>query len=134
MKFEEQYEDVLQNIEAGIVQVYHQQPALSDWDVEMALEALIQFFNAEARGKPIELRQLPGVQAEVVRAVKAMCEWRLGRGEVLDEHDRPVDLQLTPITPAEMVACLKRIRKSVQFWTKSRGRQGYFDYIVTFLS
>jgi hypothetical protein len=133
MKFEEQYEDVLQNIEAGIVQVYHRQATLSDWDVEMALEALIQFFNAEARGKPIELRQLPGIQEEVVRAAKAMCELRLGRGQLLDEHDQPIELSLSPITVPEIVACLKRIRKSVQFWTKSGGRQGYLNYIVEFV-
>lgn len=34
---------------------------------------------------------------------------------------------------AEIVACLKRLRKSVQFWTKSGGRQGYLNYIVEFL-
>ncbi len=133
MTFEEQYESVLQNIEAGVVQVYHQRPELSDGDVELALEALIQFYNAEVRGKPIALRELPGIQGEAVRAAKAMCELRLGRGELLDEHDQPIDLQLTPITPAEIVACLKRLRKSVQFWTKSGGRQGYLTYIVEFL-
>ncbi len=133
MKVEEQYEDVLQNIESGIVQVYQQHAALSDWDVEAALEALIQFFNAEARGKPIEVRQLPGIQAEVVRAAKAMCELRLGHGQLLNEHDRPIDLQLSPLTPTEIVVCLKRVRKSVQFWTKSGGRQGYLNYIINFV-
>src|SRR5512141_1307935 len=124
MTFEEQYEDVLQNIESGIVQVYHQRPELSDWDVELALEALIQFYNAEARGKPIVLRELPGFQGEVVRAVHAVCEWRLGRGQVLDEHDWPMTLSVAPLTTSDIAACLKRIRKSVQFWTKSGGRQG----------
>ncbi len=133
MKIEEQFEDVLQNIESGIVQVYQQHPALSDWDVELALEALIQLFNAEVRGKPIELHQLPGVLGEVVRAAKAMCELRLGRGQLLDEHYQPIEFQLTPLTPAEIVACLKRLRKSIQFWGKAGGRQGYLNYIVNFV-
>ena len=126
MKIEEQFEDVLQNIESGIVQVYQQHP-------ELALEALIQLFNAEVRGKPIELHQLPGVLGEVVRAAKAMCELRLGRGQLLDEHYQPIEFQLTPLTPAEIVACLKRLRKSIQFWGKAGGRQGYLNYIVNFV-
>jgi hypothetical protein len=132
MKFEEEYEDVLQNIEFGIVSVYHQHSELVDWDVEEALSALIHYYTAEARDKPVELHALPGVQAEVVRAVKAACDWRLGREQLLDEHDQPVELPVLT-TLDEIVACLKRIRKSVQFWSKSAGRQGYLGYIETFL-
>jgi hypothetical protein len=130
MKVEEQFEDVLQNIESGIVQVYHAHPELVDWDVEAALEALLQFYHAEARQKPADLRRLAGNQAEVLQAARVMCEWRLGRARMFDERDQPIGSPVKPLTAAEIVACLKRLRKSVQFWGKAGGRQGYLNYIV----
>jgi hypothetical protein len=133
MKVEEQFEDVLQNMEAAIVSVYHAHPELADWDVEAAYEALIQFYQAEARQRSASLRQLAGMQAEVLQAVQAICEWRLGRAPLHDERDQLVETPSAPLTLAEMIACLKRLRKSVQFWGKSGGRQGYLNYIVNFI-
>jgi len=133
MQIEDQFLDVLQNIESAIVSVYHTHPELADWDVEAALESLTQVYHAEARHKSAEPRQLTGNQAEVVRAVQAMCEWRLGRAPLQDERDQLVERPSAPLTTTEMIACLKRLRKSVQFWTKSGGRQGYLNYIVNFI-
>jgi hypothetical protein len=132
MKVEEKYEDVLQNIEWSVVSVYHAHPELTDWDVEVAYDTWVQFYNAEARHKPADLRQLAGAQAEVLDGAQTMCEWRLGRGAMFDEHAQPVQVE-NPITAAEIVACLKRLRKSVQFWTKAGGRQGYLNYISEFV-
>ena len=132
MKIEDKYVDVLQNIESRVVATYHAHPELTDWDVEVAYEALMQFYNAEARQKPTDLRHLAGNQAEVLDAVRAMCEWRLGREAMFDGRDRPIGVEI-PITASEIVACLKRLRKSVQFWTKAGGRQGYLNYIIEFV-
>ena len=133
MKVEEQFEDVLQNIEFSVVSVYHAHPELVDWDVEAALEALIQFYQAEVRQKSANLRPLAGLQAEVARAAQAMCDWRLGRAPLHDERDQPIELKSAPLTAADMVACLKRLRKSIQFWGKAGGRQGYLNYIINFI-
>ena len=66
MRIEEKYEDVLQNIESGVVSVYHAHPELTDWDVEVAYEALMQFY--QRRGSPEAGRPAStgGHQAEVV--------------------------------------------------------------------
>ena len=133
MKVEEQFEDVLQNIESGVVSVYHAHSELVDWDVEVAYEALIQFYQAEARQRPAGLRQLTGNQAEILRAAQVMCEWRLGRAPLHDERDQQIELKAKPLTATDMEVCLKRLRKSVQFWNKSGGRQGYLNYIVNFI-
>jgi hypothetical protein len=132
-RIEEKYEDVLQNIESGVMSVYHAHPALTDWDVEVAYEALIQFYQAEVRQKPVSLRQLDGLQAATVSAAQAMCEWRLGRETMFDKHDQPIGFSMEPIAVADLVACLKRLRKSVQFWTKAGGHQGYLNYIREFV-
>ena len=133
MRIEEKYEDVLQNIESRIMSIYRVHPELTDWDVEVAYEALIQFYQAEVRQKPATLRQLDGLQAETVSAAQAMCEWRLGRETMFDEHDQPIESSVEPMAVVDLVACLKRLRKSVQFWTKANGRQGYLNYISEFV-
>jgi hypothetical protein len=133
MKFEEQYEDVLHNLEFGIVQVYHRHPELVDWDAEAALNALMVFYNAQAQGKSAELRVLPSLQGEVARSVRVMCELHLGQGSLLDENDQPVEFGLPPKTIEEIIACLKRIRKSIQRWNKGGGRQGYLNFIKDYV-
>jgi hypothetical protein len=139
MRFEEQYEDVLQNIEFGIVRVYQEHPEMTDWDALIALESLIRTYSAEAQGKPVTPRALTGSSGEVAESVKAMCEWRLGRNSWADEGGRAlVDEGGRPIEPApktvdEIVACLKRIRRSIERWNKQGGRQGYLKFVSHFV-
>src|SRR5687767_4457157 len=68
-KFEERYEDVLQNIEFSIVRVHRERPDLLDYDVDAALEALISRYGAEARGRTPREHALPGLRGEVYDAV-----------------------------------------------------------------
>ena len=132
-KFEEEYMAVLHNLEFGIVQVYRQHPELVDWDAEIALDALIAFYNAQVQGKSAELRVLPGLQKEVAHFVQAMCELHLGRTSLRDKNDQPLKFGTTPNTIEEIIACLKRIRKSVQRWNKEGGRQGYLNFIKDYV-
>ncbi len=132
-KFEEKYLDVLQNIESGIVRIYRQRPELTDWDTMDAVEALIRHYTAEARNRPPPTIHLSELTQLVFDSVKAMCEWRLGREHLLDQDDRPLDLDLEPKTVDEIIACLKRIRRSIQFWQKKGGQQGYLTFISEFV-
>ncbi len=131
--FEEKYEDVLQNIEFSIVQIYRAHPEMTDAEALNAVEATIRFYQAEANKRnPPPLRLSPLAQ-EAFNSAKAMCEWRMGRTHVLDEKNQPVDVEMTPRTVHEIVACLKRIRRSIEFWNKRGGRQGYLNYVIEFL-
>lgn len=38
----------------------------------------------------------------------------------------------TPLQPVGLVLCLKKIRKSIDFWTKERGRQGYLNFVAEY--
>jgi hypothetical protein len=38
------------------------------------------------------------------------------------------------ISVPELIACLKRLRKSVRFWNEQGGRQGYLNYVREFLA
>ena len=132
-RFEDEYLDVLQNIEFAIINVYRQHPELTDWDALDAVEALIRVYTAEARGRPrpdIRLNDLPQT---VFEFVQAMCEWRLGREEMLTSNDQPVDMSIEPKSVDEILACLKRIRRSIRHWTKEGGRRGYLDFVAQFV-
>jgi hypothetical protein len=131
MNFEEELEDVLQNIEFAIMRVYRENSALTDYEVLSAIETLIRRYTAESNGKQLDLRSLEGLSQKVTDGVKGMCEWRLGRHRLGDDQGNPVDVP--PHTLEEIIACLKRIRKSINHWNKHGGRQGYLNYISNFL-
>ncbi len=62
-----------------------------------------------------------------------MCEMRLGRDSMRDKKGKEVKLDMKPITVEEIIACLKRIRKSVEGWYKRGGRRGYYEFIRQFV-
>lgn len=127
--FEVEHEDVLQNIEAAIIGVYRREPELLDYDVDAALEALISRYVAEVAGREPREHGLDGLRREVYDAARAMCEWRLGRQAMAGALPRDGERK----TPDEVLACLRRIRRSVQRWTKQRGRQGYLDFVSRYV-
>ena len=134
MKVEEQYSDVLQNIETAIVTAYEDDPKLLDLDVIDALDALIRGYGLEEQGRDFRDPRLSGPAQRVHALSRSMCEWRLGRQPLNPgdpEGDRP---PVGEISVAELVLCLKRIRKSVRLWNDKRGRQGYLEYVREFLS
>jgi hypothetical protein len=129
---EEQYLDVLQNIEFGIVRVYHEHDDLVDFEVEQALSSLIREYKADQRDRTFDPPDLAPVVREVYDSVRQMTEWRLGREVPFKEGDVPFEL-LEPLSLDEMIACLKRVRKSVRKWNKRGGRQGYLQFIEQFV-
>lgn len=134
MNVEEKYQDVLQNLEGAIVVYYRANPDLIDAEVETAMDWLIKIYSAEAQGKTSSPRSPRGTSGQVAEAVKMMCELRLGRREVEaeDEEGNPVELDIKPLAPSEIVECLKRIKSSLKMWTKQGGRQGYLKFVNRF--
>ena len=128
--FEDQYLDVLQNIEYAILSVYRENPDLLDYDVDKVLNLLWTEYRHEKQDKTTPAPQLGANAQRVYARVQSMCEWRLGRQKLEAEKDgQPVEMDLKPLTLDEIMACLKRIRKSIELWTKKGGRQGYLYFI-----
>ena len=69
----------------------------------------------------------------VYERVEAMCEWRLAARSLLSADMRKRGPWPEPVTLDVIVACLKRIRKSVQRWNKEGGRQGYLTFVGRFV-
>ena len=132
-KIEEEYLDVLQNIEFAIINVYRSGRALSDYDVSKILNVLISGYQAELSKRAFGKPNLSPLQEQLYVSVKHMCEWRLGR-DTKDKNEKQLQKNKPEsISVEEIIACLKRIRKSVERWNKQSGRKGYLDYIDHFL-
>jgi hypothetical protein len=129
----EQFADVLQNIEASIFATYEDERDLLDLDVIDALDALVRTYAAEEQGRGRPVHRLSARATRVFSAAERICEWRLGRRTL---HDDEPDSGVPPEernSVAEILICLKRIRKSVRLWNEQAGRQGYLEYISDFL-
>jgi hypothetical protein len=132
MSFEDDHLDVLQNIEFAIVTTFRKDPSVLDLDVHDAVSALVRHYEAEEqqfRPPQVPLGNRP---QRIFDAVRNVCEWRLGRASALSAPGGE-PLESPPSTLAEIIACLKRIRKSVQRWTKVGGRQGYLSFVSQYV-
>ena len=132
-KVEEEFEDVLQNLEFALVQVYRAYNEMTDWEAETAVAALIRTYNAEAQRRTHPNLNLKPLAQEAYDNVQAMCEIRLGRLTLANESGEALDIPIEPISVNELLLCLKRIRKSIQRWNKEGGRRGYFEFVGRFL-
>ena len=132
MKVEEEYQDVLQNIEFGIVSTYREHPDLVDHDVVRTLDAVMDSYKAENIGRAPREVSLSVTERKLFDAVRSMCEWRLGRRNLAgpEAEDEPA---ATPKTVDEILLCLKRIHKSVESWNRHGGQRGYLNFIVQYV-
>lgn len=132
--FEEEYMDVLQNIEFALVSIYKEHEKMSDYDAEKAITALIKTYQAKARGQeaaPTRLRS--DQQEDAYTFVKEMCDMRLGEEISLEKDGQPVNIGISSLEIDEIIACLKRIRKSIKMWNKKWGRRGYFKFVSNYV-
>ena len=130
MQVEDEYFDVLQNIEAVIVNEFRQDRSILDLDARAAAHALVRHYEAESESRGAGGAPLSDRARRIFEAVRPVCEWRLGRAA--DAFEPTAELA-APLTAAELVLCLKRIRKSIDFWTKKGGRQGYLTYVSEYV-
>ncbi len=132
MRVEDEYMDVLQNIEFAIVSTYRRHRDMVDHDVRRTLEAVMDRYKAEKIGRAPRQVSLSPTEQELFQAVQGMCQWRLGRESVIvagtEQPPAP-----TPKTVDEILLCLKRLIKSVQTWNRERGQQGYLDFIIQYV-
>ena len=135
--FTEEYQDVLQNIEASILSVFRAHPDMTDTAVMRALDAALIYFNDVRRDHTPKEPRLSGHSELVFNAVKTVCNVRLGRQELKAESEAEaedsLDLSGMEVSPEVILACLRKIRKSVDRWNKQAGRQGYLNFVAQFI-
>jgi hypothetical protein len=141
-EFEEKYKKELLAMESAIVSIYDDNPQMADYSVMEALDNLIRFYEAESSGRTASSRRMEPLDQQVYKKVGATCELLMHRGKLVNEDGSdanfdelsPDELALVPpnipqITLEEVLACLKRIRKSVTRWNKANGRRGYLNFV-----
>jgi hypothetical protein len=133
MAVEEEYLDVLQNIEFAIVSTYHDHPEMLDGHVMWALEKVINSYRAETAGGTPEEFTASAVEADLYRALCNVCQWRLGRLTPQEEEATELGPAPEPKTVDEILLCLKLILKSVNRWNRSGGQRGYLTFIVEYV-
>ena len=133
MEFEEQYVDVLQNIEFAIIGVYRNKPEITDYDAQDAIDALVRFYSAEEQKRNLPSKNLYDLAQPIFDSVKSICEFRLGRETLSTSDNQLLNTIITPITLNEIIACLKRIQKSIRRWNKRGGKRGYLDFVKGYI-
>jgi hypothetical protein len=129
---EEEHLDVLQNIEVAIQNTYVQHPELTDYEVDRSLEALAKAYKLEASGRMPVLPNSP-MSRLVYEVVREACEIRLGRAPIPKNLKILGRGRVEPVSVEVIIKCLRRLCKSIDFWTKKSGRQGYLNYISQFM-
>jgi len=114
---EDEHLDVLQNIEFAIVSVYREKSDLLDLAVMRALDALIDVYRAEARGHTPKAVSLPEPERIIFERARAVCK-------TLHGDDTTADV---------ILACMRKIRKSVEKWDKRGGQQGYLRFVSQYV-
>ncbi len=132
-RFDEKYADVLENIEFALLQPYRAHVEMTDWEARDAVKALIRTYQAETRGRAAPSLKLNPLAQEAYDSIKMICDWRLGRAEMLLSEGKPMDVAMTAKTVEEIISCLKTIHRSIELWQKERGRRGYFDFVSQFV-
>jgi hypothetical protein len=132
-KLTDEHLDVLQNLEFAIVTTYKQRPEMTDYDVMRIMETLIDGYQAETIGRPPRYTPVTDMEIDLRDNLRRMCEWRLGRIQLVKD-ERMKELEKTdPKTLDEIVACLKKLHNSARKWNKSGGRRGYLDFVVKYI-
>ena len=128
-EFIEEHMGVLQNIESALVGVYNEHPNLTDTGTMYAVETLIKVYTGELREREVALPQFKPEEQEAYNAVKEMCDFRLGRRSLETDDGEKIEAGEKPLTLEEIIACLKRILKSINTWYKRGGRRGYYEFV-----
>lgn len=133
MPIQDEFPDVMQNIEFAIVAVFERNPDLADRDVLAAVEVLMNVYSREGTKRERPTTGPPGMAKVVYQECRRVCEWRLGRRPLTDGDPTDDDEPPDEISLKDMIRCLKGLRKSIRMWHSMGGRQGYLNYVSQFV-
>lgn len=132
MLVEEEFENVMMNIEIQVVTVSNGYPELSDMGVDRVYNALLSKYKALLRGnEPKEPSFRSEAEEElfevldVISDLFAGVERETALADIFEGQDE--------VSFENFVRIFKRLRKSVRTWTKRGGSKGYIYYIAQFL-
>lgn len=129
--FEDDFFSVLLSIETAISSLYAENPNLLDFNVDKALNGAVRTLNNRKRDRKPPTLKLKGDEVEMYDRFMTVVDLYRGEAEFMDKQDEPVDVEVDILTYDELIACFKRIQKSIKQMS-SQGRQGYLEFIKQF--
>jgi hypothetical protein len=116
---------ILHSIESVIIQRYRKNPAILDYSINRVLEWLIRYYNAQLKWRNFE----PSTTNQEEEDLKLYQEIQMLWDAFIKNKNHDETILCTEI----WIIHLKKIRKSVDFWTKLHGRQWYLNYVQEFI-
>lgn len=130
MSFEEEYFDVLHSIEFAIVQTYRENPTMKDRHAESAIKGLVRYYNAALSERKAPTIKLNELEKTMFDAIKTNLELHMSVQGLVGEG--------RAYTIEEVIACLKRIQKSINTWSKTQGyglnTSGYLEFVKDYIA
>jgi hypothetical protein len=120
-------EDVLKTIETAVVALSKKNPAMTNYTALRAYEGAIEHYRLVAREQDPKPANASGLDGAALEAVLKACHLRIGK-PISEKPDSP------RLSAEALVSCLRRLKKSVEFWTNKGGRRGYLDFIAGFIN
>jgi len=127
--FENEYIEELQNIERNILLMHRLHPELVDYHIDKVLRAVVRTIEAEQKGKPVPKLKLKGNENllyEQLYGIYQLTTNQLAADSPM--HELAVSQHRRP---DEIVACFKRLQKSIKTFS-DLGRRGYLSIIEDF--
>ncbi len=130
-EFEMKNQGTLASIELAIVACFRAQCGLTDHDSEEAINAVLPAYEPTKRDTSGRVARLGPMARDVFNNISAVCRVMSHPEGLATEAGEPLanDMRMPPISSETIGACLKRIRKSVQFWRRDGGLRGYLNFI-----
>jgi|GEM_PF-1760850 len=128
--FEKRFSAHLSELEHAILTGYVHHRELTDRQVDMVLEAVLDALAARALGRPPRQFRLNSVEQDLYDYVWESCSCLLDASKT--EYSRKRICSPFPfrsLSLDELKQCLKRIRKSIRHWGKDGGVRAYLEFI-----
>lgn len=132
-EFERKYEELLENIEANIISTSRRHPKLVDYNVNKVLTAMIRTIEADQKNKKpprLSLNEGEEEMYDLLYVIYALTTDHESVAEIQFDGKRP---NLGKYTPDEVIACFKRLQKSIRTFS-DQGRRGYLNIVGQFFS
>jgi hypothetical protein len=128
----ERFEDVLEDIESDIVSTSRRLAGISDGDVLFGLDALLARYHDEARQHEHRPAKVSENAEAIASSLREVCEHRLGRNPSFVPERKSKEAFRT-VRIEDLIACLRKVRRSVDRWNRRDGVRGYLDFVARFV-
>lgn len=115
-EFAEKYVEILQPLETTVAVYYHENNTMHDFDVMHAYGQLLKYIKAKLTNYPLPQITLQGISLE-------LYHYLFEQIELMEQSYTHHELQLA----------LKQLEKSVKFWNREHGSQGYLNFISNYV-